>query len=128
MATFTLGQIFQVGVILLSIIASSRAATLPLGFTETLVTSGLSSPTAFAFAPDGRLFVCQQGGQLRVIKNGSLLSTPFLTVPTDSAGERGLLGVAFDPNFATNQFFYVYYTVNTTPRWVLREARCSSYS
>jgi len=117
MATFTLGQIFQAGVILLSIITSSRAAMLPLGFTETLVTSGLSSPTAFAFAPDGRLFVCQQGGQLRVIKNGSLLSTPFLTVPTDSAGERGLLGVAFDPNFATNQFVFVYYTVNTTPRF-----------
>jgi glucose/arabinose dehydrogenase len=90
-----------------------RAATLPANFTETQLASGLTNPTAMAFAPDGRLFVCQQGGQLRVIKNGSLLATPFVTVTVDSAGERGLLGVAFDPNFATNQFVYVYYTATT---------------
>ena len=53
-----------------------------------------------AFAPDGRLFVCEQGGTLRVIKNGALLPTPFLTLTVDSSGERGLLGVAFDPDFA----------------------------
>jgi glucose/arabinose dehydrogenase len=84
---------------------SSRAtaANLPTGFTEAQVGGNLSgSPTAMAFAPDGRLFVCQQGGQLRVIKNGSLLSTPFVTLTVDSSGERGLLGIAFDPNFATN--------------------------
>ena len=52
----------------------------PSGFTETLVASGLASPTAMQFAPDGRLFVAEQGGRLRVIKNGTLLSTPFLTV------------------------------------------------
>jgi uncharacterized protein (TIGR03437 family) len=68
------------------------------------------------FAPDGRLFVCQQTGQLRVIKNGILLPTPFLTVSVDPAGERGLLGIAFDPNFASNQFVYVYYTVPSVPR------------
>ncbi len=66
-----------------------------------------------AFAPDGRLFVCQQGGQLRVIENGVLLSTPFVTVTVNASGERGLLGVAFDPNFATNHFVYVYYTATT---------------
>ena len=49
------------------------------------------------FAPDGRLFVCEQGGRLRVIKNGALLPTPFLTLTVSSSGERGLLGVAFDP-------------------------------
>ena len=92
---------------------SLKAATLPAGFTETQVVNGLSNPTAMAFAPDGRLFVAQQGGQLRVIKNGTLLPTPFLTVPVDSTGERGLLGLAFDPNFAANQFVYVYYTATT---------------
>jgi glucose/arabinose dehydrogenase len=91
---------------------SARAATLPTGFTETQI-GGLSNPTAMALAPDGRIFVCQQGGQLRVIKNGALLSTPFLTVTVDSAGERGLLGIAFDPNFATNRFIYIYYTATT---------------
>src|SRR5207249_9207721 len=97
---------------------SSRAtaATLPPGFTEAQVGSNLSgSPTAMAFAPDGRLFVCQQGGQLRVIKNGVLLSAPFVSLTVDSSGERGLLGIAFDPNFATNHYLYVYYTVATSP-------------
>jgi glucose/arabinose dehydrogenase len=94
---------------------SAAGATLPQGFSETTVSGGLSSPTAMDFAPDGRLFVCLQGGQLRVIKNGSLLATPFLTLTVDSSGERGLLGVAFDPNFASNNFVYVYYTVPGSP-------------
>ena len=64
-----------------------------------------------AVSPDGRIFVCQQGGKLRVIKNGVLLATAFVTLTVDSNGERGLLGVAFDPNFVTNQYVYVYYTV-----------------
>src|SRR5688572_1241157 len=98
-----------------SVPPSATAATLPNGFSETLVASGLPNPTAMAFAPDGRLFVCLQGGQLRVIKNGILLPTPFLTVPVNSSGERGLLGVAFDPNFSSNQFVYIYYTTATSP-------------
>ncbi len=85
----------------------------PAGFVQENFVSGLSNPTAMEFAPDGRLFVCQQGGALRVIKNGQLLSTPFLTVTVSSVGERGLLGVAFDPNFASNRFVYVYYTATS---------------
>jgi glucose/arabinose dehydrogenase len=69
-----------------------------------------------ALAPGGRIFVCEQGGRLRVIKNGALLPTPFITISVDPAGERGLLGVAFDPLFALNNFVYVYYTVPSTPR------------
>jgi glucose/arabinose dehydrogenase len=91
------------------------AASLPTGFVETAI-GGISGPTAMQIAPDGRIFVCQQGGNLRVIKNGALLSTPFLTLTVDSSGERGLLGVAFDPNFPTNNFLYVYYTVTSNPR------------
>src|SRR6478752_2904976 len=75
-----------------------QSQLVPSGFVDELVASGISSPTAMTFAPDGRLFVAQQNGQLRVISNGSprvLLATPFLTVNVDSAGERGLLGVAF---------------------------------
>ncbi|HEY5074661.1 MAG TPA: PQQ-dependent sugar dehydrogenase, partial [Pyrinomonadaceae bacterium] len=93
-----------------------KAATLPAGFTETQFGSNLSgAPTAMAFAPDGRLFVCQQNGQLRVIKNGALLATPFVSLAVDSSGERGLLGIAFDPNFGSNQFLYVYYTTSVSP-------------
>src|SRR5882672_7747651 len=93
---------------------SISAVTLPAGFVASTVASGLSAPTAMDFAPDGRLFVCLQGGNLRVIKNGVLLAAPFVSLTVDSAGERGLLGIAFDPNFITNNFLYVYYTVPGT--------------
>lgn len=68
-----------------------------------------------AFAPDGRLFVCLQGGQLRVIKNGALLAAPFVSLSVNATGERGLLGIAFHPNFSTNQFVYLYYTTSASP-------------
>ena len=86
---------------------------LPPEFTETQVTAGLSRPYQMEFAPDGRLFVTQQGGKLRVIKNGVLRSQPFLTVTVDTSGDRGLIGVAFDPNFSVNPYVYVYYTATT---------------
>lgn len=89
--------------------------TLPSGFVETPVATGLDRPTAFEFAPDGRIFIAQQEGAIRVVKNGQLLATPFLSLNVDSNGERGLLGVAFDPQFATNQYIYVYYTVPGSP-------------
>lgn len=92
--------------------ADGLAAALPSGFSETAI-GGLSSPTAFAIHPDGRVFVTQQAGALRVIKNGVLLTTPFTTVTTDSFFERGLLGIAFDPNYATNRYVYVYYTATS---------------
>ena len=92
---------------------ASAAQSLPTGFTEAQVASGLASPTAMQFAPDGRLFVCEQGGRLRVIKDGALLPTPFVTLTVNASGERGLLGVAFDPAFQANQFVYVYYTATT---------------
>src|SRR3954463_16605593 len=91
------------------------AATLPAGFTESQFGTNFNgTPTAMAFAPDGRLFVCLQTGQLRVIKGGVLLPTPFATFNVDSSGERGLLGIAFDPGFAGNGVLYVYHTDATT--------------
>lgn len=87
----------------------SRAV--PAGFTrnESWIT-GLSSATAFAQAPDGRFFVAQQGGALRVVKNAALLPAAMLSLSVDSSGERGLIGVTLHPNFASNGFVYVYYT------------------
>ncbi len=86
---------------------------LPPGFQDATVVTGLSNPTAMQFAPDGRLFVAQQDGRLRVVKNGALLPAAFVTLTVNSVGERGLLGVAVDPNFAINQYVYVYYTATT---------------
>jgi len=110
------GLICAVALGLLSGAVSLSAATLPSGFVESQVGSNLSgSPTAMAFAPDGRLFVCLQNGQLRVIKNGALLAAPFVSLSVNASGERGLLGIAFHPNFTTNQFVYVYYTTSAAP-------------
>jgi glucose/arabinose dehydrogenase len=93
--------------------AVAHAATVPSGFTQTILTGVINTPTAMAMAPDGRIFVCQQNGALRVVKNDALLATPFVSLTVNSAGERGLLGVAFDPDFLTNHYLYVYYTATT---------------
>jgi len=90
-----------------------KAQIYPTGFNQVLVANGITNPTVMAFAPDGRLFVAQQGGALRVIENGVLLSTPFITLNVNSSGERGLLGIAFDPAFNTNHFIYLYYTLSS---------------
>jgi glucose/arabinose dehydrogenase len=60
------------------------AVTVPAGFSDSTFVSGLGSPTAMAFAPDGRIFVAQQSGELRVVKNGALLATPFVSLTVDS--------------------------------------------
>ena len=89
----------------------SGSRTQPAGFTrnESWIT-GLSAATALAQATDGRLFVAQQGGDLRVVKNGTLLPAPFITLAVDSTGERGLIGVTLHPNFASNGYVYLYAT------------------
>jgi glucose/arabinose dehydrogenase len=90
-------------------IGGSRAV--PAGFrkTEGWVT-GLQGASAFAVAPDGRLFVAEQGGALRIVRNGQLLAPPFAQLPTQAVGERGLIGVALHPDFERNGFVYVHYT------------------
>src|SRR5215212_735363 len=89
------------------------AAEVPEGFTASQVATGMTSVTRMALLPDGRILVCEQSGILRVIENGVLRSTPYLTVDADSFSEHGLLGITLDPNFATNKFFYLYYTAKT---------------
>jgi len=100
--------LFVVFVILTKVI---DAQTLLPGFARVQVGGTINSPTVMAFAPDGRIFVAQQSGALRVIKAGTLLTTPFVSLTVNSSGERGLIGLAFDPDFASNQYVYVYYTV-----------------
>ena len=90
----------------------SRAllAVVPTGFTETEIASQLSSPTAMQIAPDGRIFVGQQNGVIRLINDAGLVPTPVGNVNADGSGERGLQGMAIDPNFAQNGYLYIYYT------------------
>src|SRR4029450_7444423 len=88
-------------------------------------------PPARPFPPAGRLLVASQSGALQVVQDGTLLPTPALNLgPTIcSNSERGLLGIATDPAFATNHFIYLYYTasiatgcVNRVSRFVLSDA------
>ena len=92
--------------------AQASGATFPQGFVERQVTSALNLPTVIQFAPDGRLFVCEQDGTIRVIKDDVMLPTPALQIPgVHMVGERGLMGIAFDPEFTQNGYIYAYYTV-----------------
>jgi glucose/arabinose dehydrogenase len=89
----------------------ASAAVFPTGFADSLVAS-VGRPTALAFTPDGRLLVTAAPGQLLVVR-GSTVGSPAaldLSARVCSNGERGLLGVAVDPAFATNGFVYLYYT------------------
>lgn len=104
------------GVLLLACGSGTRPSTEPPGDTTAarleVIVSGLQDPVHLAApAGDSRLFVVEQRGTIRVVKNGQLLGTPFLDVrPIASGGERGLLSVAFHPGYATNGYFYVNYT------------------
>lgn len=86
----------------------------PIGFTYQSVSAGqLTAASAMAFAPDGRLFVCERtSGRIRVLQDGMLRPQPWATVPTivHLQSEQGLLGIAVDPGFLHNGFVYVYYT------------------
>jgi putative heme-binding domain-containing protein len=82
---------------------------LPPGFSSDRVASAITGATALAVAPDGRVFVCEQTGTLRVVKGRTLLPKPFVTLEVDSTWERGLIGVALDPRFAENGQVYVCY-------------------
>lgn len=81
-----------------------------LGLEE--VASGLDKPLYLTSPPgDSRLFVVEQHGRIRIIKNGQLLPTPFLDITgqVGTEGEQGLLSIAFHPSYATNGFFYIFY-------------------
>jgi glucose/arabinose dehydrogenase len=101
----------------------TNAATLPAGFSETRIAAGITSPTSMAAARDGRIFVTEQTGRLRVIKNGVLLTDPFVTLSVNSLGERGLLGVALHPDFPSTPYIYLYYTSPTAPPRINRVSR-----
>lgn len=86
------------------------SADLLAGFQEDLLVYGLDHPVSAEYAPDGRLFIIEKGGKVRIFKNGVLLRQPFLKLRVNDIFERGLLGLAFDPDFKTNQFVYIYRT------------------
>lgn len=100
--------------IIISFILSISVASgqsYPANFSQVEVASGIVNPTVMAFAPDGRIFVAQQNGVLHVIKDGVKLPTPAIQLAVNSNGERGLIGIALHPSFATSKIIYLYYTL-----------------
>jgi glucose/arabinose dehydrogenase len=91
---------------------------------------GLTQPVGVTNAGDGsnRIFVVEQGGRIRIIKNGALLSTPFLNISTrvSTGGERGLLGLAFPPDYARKGYFYVDYTNTSGDTVIARYQRSTA--
>ena len=103
----------------------SAGAALPAGFQETTAFSGLTNPTVVRFASDGRVFVAEQTGRIKVFDD---LQDPSPTLFADLSGrvqhfwDRGMLGMALDPQFPTRPYVYVSYTHDaaiggTAPRW-----------
>ena len=92
--------------------ASARAATLPDGFADELVASNISAPSSLAFLPDGRALVIELNlARIRMIRNGAV--TTLVTVPNvRTGGERGLLGIAIDPQWPSRPYVYVHSTWN----------------
>ncbi|WP_329103858.1 PQQ-dependent sugar dehydrogenase [Micromonospora sp. NBC_01699] len=112
-----------VGALLGSVLAPLRATvaeavTLPSGFQEQIVFTGLNQPTNIEFAPDGRIFVAEKGGRIKVFDD---LADPTATVFADlstnvhNQWDRGLLGLALPPDFPTTPWVYVLYTYDAPP-------------
>src|SRR5262249_942021 len=89
---------------------SAGAATFPPGFTDTTVSNNLDGAIAVRKLPDGRLIVGRRGGAVTVLNTDGSGARDVLSLSGCQNGEQGLLGIAVDPQFSNNHFFYVYYT------------------
>lgn len=108
--------LFLLGAFLVLTLGTSLAGctlqgeTLPPGLQVEVVAKNLEIPWAMAFAQDGRLFLTERVGRVRVIRDGRLLPEPWATLQVAAIGEAGLLGVALDPEFPRTPFVYLYHT------------------
>jgi glucose/arabinose dehydrogenase/PKD repeat protein len=104
---------------------SARASTLPTGFRDSVVLNGLTNPTVVQFAADGRIFVGQKNGVIKVFQNLSdtnPVTFADLSSKVDDYWDRGLLGMALAPSFPTDPYVYVLYAYDaaiggTAPKW-----------
>ncbi|HLN85573.1 MAG TPA: PQQ-dependent sugar dehydrogenase, partial [Candidatus Limnocylindrales bacterium] len=92
---------------------SSRAAIAAAEIHVETVLRGLNTPWAIDFAPDGRIFLNERPGRIRVVERGQLRTEPWLTLDVAVSGEAGLMGLAIDPQFSQNRFVYVAYSYRT---------------
>ncbi len=100
--------------------------TLPEGYRRESVTGGLSMPTQMAATPDGRMFIAEQLGAVRIVEDDRLLDEPFITIDVftpPNVDEEGLVGIAIDPQFEQTHFVYLYYTADNPRRTVIARVR-----
>ena len=102
-----------IGVLVACTPVSDQLAAPTPEFSIDVLIKGLDTPWAIDFAPDGRIFITERGGRIRVLERGHLRPDPWMTLDVASSGEAGLLGLALDPRFAQNFFLYVAYTYRT---------------
>lgn len=88
----------------------AAAQRVPIGFEDVSVVEGLVAPTSLTVGPDGRIYVTEQSGRAVIVEDGEILPAAFLEVPVNPEGERGLMSLTFDRDFAQNGFVYAYYT------------------
>jgi len=86
--------------------------TVFIGFERAVVASGLNAPVDFRWLPDGRIVVAEKGGAIKVVEDGVVRTEPLITLSVDTVGERGISGLAVDPQFTTNGYIYVAYTTS----------------
>ncbi len=107
-----MGSVRSIGTLLQPQPVEAQAAGLPSNFTQDVLAAGLATPTNLAQLPDGRILITEKKGVVKIWKNGAVLPTPFLDL-TDRVNDyfdHGLLGLAIDPNFASNGYVYLLYT------------------
>ena len=128
---FTVWMILAAGILAVILVAllppfkANAVATLPSGFQERVVFSGLTNPTTVQFSKDGRVFVAEKSGLIKVFDNLSdTTPTTFADLRTNvhNFWDRGMLGMVLDTNFPTDPYVYVLYTHDaaiggTAPRW-----------
>jgi glucose/arabinose dehydrogenase/regulation of enolase protein 1 (concanavalin A-like superfamily) len=96
--------------------SATTTVNIAAGFTQSQLLKGLKDPIAFAFAQNGDIYIGEESGVILIDRNGALLPTPVISLNVFFAGESGLTGMALDPNFATNGYMYVSYTVPITSK------------
>jgi glucose/arabinose dehydrogenase/PKD repeat protein len=89
---------------------AEHAPGLPADLERVVVASGLAEPTDFRFLPNGSILITEKGGSVRVFQNNELQQTPLITLNVLTEVERGLAGIAIDPDFVDNHYIYVTYT------------------
>lgn len=90
--------------------SNAQEALSELTFKQEIVDTDLHYPTAMDAAPDGRIFIAEQAGKVKIFENGDVHNTPFLTVPVSILGEGGLIGIKLSPDFEKDNQVFIYYS------------------